>query len=126
MRLIVALRIVVIIHVAALLIQSSFAGFMIGGSDSAVNLHNWTGRLLVLLALVQLALVAVMKRRKLCPTGVLIATIGILVAEVLEVVLGYARIVEWHVPLGVAIFGGVLRQLFWVTREARLSSEMPA
>jgi hypothetical protein len=53
-----------------------------------------------------------------CPVWVPVASGGLLAAEIVEFAAGHFHNVALHVPLGVAIFGGVLRQLFWATREA--------
>jgi hypothetical protein len=112
------------VHVLAIFTQAAFAGLMLGGNDLAVNLHGVTGRLLVPLALIQLSLSVAMRVKRRCPAWLIVANVAILAAEVVEVTVGYGHNMAIHVPLGMAIFGGVLRQLFWSTREASVTSEL--
>jgi hypothetical protein len=44
-------------------------------------------------------------------------SVGILGAEVLEFALGHLHHVAIHVPLGLAIFGGAIRQMIWVIQQ---------
>jgi hypothetical protein len=115
---------ILVVHVLGVFTQAAFAGLMLGGNDLAVNLHGLTGRLLVPLALIQLSVSVVMRVKRRCPTWVIVANLAILAAEVVEVTVGYGHNMAIHVPLGVAIFGGLLRQLFWSVREASVTSEL--
>jgi hypothetical protein len=47
----------------------------------------------------------------------LMLSVGVLGAEVLEFGLGYLHHVAIHVPLGLAIFGGAIRQTLWVLQQ---------
>lgn len=118
MRLLKTLRIILLVHVSILLIQALFAGIMIGGDHRGAILHEFTARVLVPLALFQMVVAIALKAKARCPAWVPIASGGILAAEVIEFSAGHFHYVALHVPLGVAIFGGVLRQLLWAAREA--------
>jgi hypothetical protein len=80
--------------------------------------HERTAKLLVIMAGVQLLVAIYMRLRTLCPLWVPLASAGLLLAEVIEFAAGDMHNVALHIPLGVAIFGGFLRQLLWSTREA--------
>ena len=96
-----------------MLLQATFAGKMIGGSDQAFQLHAATAKILVLLAGAVVMLAIIMRRQLGCPAWVLAASGVLLVAEVLEFAAGHLHRVDLHVPLGVALFGGPLRLLIW-------------
>jgi hypothetical protein len=49
----------------------------------------------------------------LCPRWLVAASALLLIAEVAEFALGHLHHVMVHVPLGVGIFGGAVRQLVW-------------
>lgn len=112
------LRVILAVNLLAIFVQFIIAGLMLGGNTIALKLHGLMGPLLILVTLVQMLLVIAMKRKGICPTWLVGATTGIIVAEVIEAIFGHFHILGIHVPLGLAIFGGVMRQLFWTLREA--------
>lgn len=114
-----ALRGVMVAQVAGILIQATFAGMMIGGSQQAEHLHELTGKILVLLSFGQTLLAMALRVKGACPLWIAVASGGLLTAEVIEFAAGHLHYVALHVPLGVAIFGGALRQLLWATQQAR-------
>jgi hypothetical protein len=126
MRLLTMLRIVLVSNVLIMLIQAAFAGRMLGGDYQSVNLHEFTAKVLVLLTLSQTVLAVFLKLRAGCPTWVPVASGTLLAAEVLEFALGHFHSVALHVPLGLAIFGGAIRQLLWSTREATANGVLRA
>jgi hypothetical protein len=71
----------------------------------------------MLLTVVQLSLAAAMARRGKAPGWIVRASTGILAGEMIEAVCGHYHLFWLHVPLGVAIFGGFLRQLLWVVNQ---------
>jgi hypothetical protein len=124
MRLMTMLRIVLILNVLTMLLQALFAGRMLGGDDQSTNLHEFTAKALVLLTASQIVLAILLRLRRGCPTWVPAAGGVLLAAEVLEFALGHFHSVALHVPLGLAIFGGAIRQLLWSLQEARQASEL--
>jgi hypothetical protein len=110
-------RTVVLINLLLIFVQFSLAGQMLAGSNTALRFHGFTGVLLVLIALVQAALSIGLKVKSIGPTWLVVANVGIIVAEVIEAVCGHFHYLAWHVPLALGIFGGVMRQLFWAMRE---------
>lgn len=71
-------------------------------------------------------LVIAMKMKSICPTWMLVANVGIIVAEVIEAICGHFHNTALHVPLALAISGAVMRQLFWVMLEVKTTSELRA
>lgn len=126
MTLLKSYRAIVIFNLLVVFLQFIVAGQMLGGSDFAVNLHGTTGLLLILIAIAQTAVAIVLRTKGIGPTGLIVTNIGIILAEAIEAVCGHFHIVALHVPLAVAIFGGVMRQLFWSVREALATRELRA
>jgi hypothetical protein len=104
---------VLIVNVSAMLLQSVFAGRLLGGHPRSLLLHERTAKFLVLLAVAQLMLAVYLRMRSNLPRWIPIASAGLLLAEVIEFAAGDLHMLALHVPLGVAIFGGMLRQLLW-------------
>jgi hypothetical protein len=107
MNLLKGLRAILVVNLLIIFVQFAFAGLMIGGNDLAVNLHGPTGLLLVLVALIQMSLVVAMKMKGSCPTWLVAANVGLIVAEVVEAICGHFHNTALHVPLALAIFGAV-------------------
>jgi len=107
---------VLIVNVTAMLLQSVFAGRLLGGDARSILLYERTAKFLVLLAIAQLMLVIYLRIRSDFPRWIPIASAGLLLAEVIEFAAGDLHRLAVHVPLGVAIFGGMLRQLLWSAR----------
>ena len=106
-------RILVSINVVVMLVQASLAGGLLGGVSGALSLHEFTGKLLVCIGATQVLFLFYLRRKEKLPHWLLPSSIGILVAEVVEFSLGHLGHVAIHVPLGVAIFGAVVRQAVW-------------
>ena len=117
MQILQLFRITAVSNVLILLAQSAFAGAMLGGNVRAAHWHERTAQVLVLLALFQFLLTIAMRRKGQSPLWMTAASGVLLGAEVLEFAAGHLHYVALHVPLGVAIFGGALRQTFWAVRE---------
>ena len=107
---------VLIVNVSAMLLQSVFAGRLLGGDARSLLLHERTAKFLVLLAIAQLMLAIYLRIPSDFPRWIPIASAGLLLAEVIEFAAGDLHRLAVHVPLGVAIFGGMLRQLLWSAR----------
>lgn len=108
------LRTLAIVNVLTMVLQAAFADRMLGGDDLSANLHEVTAKILVLISGTQLVLMGSLRRKVGCSVGLVGASAGVLVAEILEFALGHFHHVAFHVPLGLAIFGGAIRQLLWV------------
>ena len=85
--------------------QVIFAGLFLDGHDAWRDWHAANGMLLPLLALVQVVLAVLVWRRGRGPGWPAIASVGLLVAVVLQNVIGQAGLLAVHVPLGVTIVG---------------------
>lgn len=126
MNLLKGLQAILVVNLLVIFVQFAFAGLMIGGNDLAVNLHGPTGLLLILLMLIQMPLVVAMKMKAICPAWMVVANVGIIVAEVIEAICGHFHNTALHVPLALAIFGGVMRQLSWAMLEVKTAPGLRA
>jgi hypothetical protein len=114
----ILVRVVLAINLLVVFIQFIFAGEMLGGSDLAVNLHDVTGLVVFIVGLVQLTIFIRLKLRRLCPSWLVVSNLMLITSELIEGACGHSHILWLHVPLGLAIFAGITRQFYWVTREA--------
>ena len=101
-----AMRLVLWLLAVSLLAQVIFAGLFLDGHDAWLDWHAANGMVLLpLLALVQAVLAVLVWRPGHGPGWPAIASVGLLVAVVLQNVIGQAGLLAVHVPLGVAIVG---------------------
>jgi hypothetical protein len=75
-----------------------------GKGSGALEAHLWNGRLVVMLCAATFVLFTVVWRRGTDNVSKSIVALGLLLAEILQFVLGYARETAWHIPLGATIF----------------------
>lgn len=114
------LRILIALVALSILMQATTMGIYLSGQDGALAVHRAGAMITATLVLIQ-AIVAVLfvvrgnGRRELAFTSV-----AMLVAVTIQVIVGFQHNTSLHVPLGVAIFGGVVRLSTWATSgEAR-------
>jgi hypothetical protein len=115
----IALRSVLIAHTIALFAQSALAGEFLSGTDSVVKFHEWTAWIVLAVCAAQLVIVAVGLRSGEASLWLLMGTVLIFLAEVLQTGTGYGRFLRVHLPLGVIVFAAVSWQL--VSHYRRLS-----
>lgn len=113
------LRVLGIVNLLTMLVQAAFAGRMLGGDGLSATLHEFTAKILVLIGVAQVILMLIAWRNRQGPFGLVLANVGILLAEILEFALGHFHQVAFHVPLGLAIFGGTVRQVLWAMSQKR-------
>jgi hypothetical protein len=101
-----AMSLVLWLLAMSLLAQVIFAGLFLDGHDAWRDWHAANGMVLLPpLALVQVVLAVLVWRLGHGPGWPAIASVGLLVAVVLQNVIGQAGLLAVHVPLGVAIVG---------------------
>jgi len=91
-------------------VEALSAGFFLSGYEHAVTIHAGVALALQLGTLTQAVTAVVMWRRGRLPARVASAGIGLFVIVFLQVGLGYTKQFWLHVPIGVGIFGGLIRQ----------------
>jgi cytochrome bd-type quinol oxidase subunit 2 len=90
----------------AVFAQAVLAGLFLDGGDAWRGWHAINGMLVLpLLALIQVVLAVLMWRRSRGPGWLAVASLGLLLALLVQSVLGMTGQVAVHVPLGVAVFG---------------------
>ena len=111
------LRLVLLLHIAGVVVQSALAGQFLSGADSAVSIHEVTGWIVVAFGLVQILLAIVSKS---APLWFVIASVGTFLGEALQVGTGYGRFLNVHIPLAVLIFGLIIWQTTWLFRQRKV------
>jgi hypothetical protein len=104
------IRRLVATNLALVAIQAISAGFFLSGYGRAVTVHVAAALALELGALIQAITAIVLWRRGRVPARVVGLGIGLFVMVMLQVALGYTKQFWLHVPLGVGLFGGLIRQ----------------
>jgi cytochrome bd-type quinol oxidase subunit 2 len=100
------MRVVLWLLAVAVFAQAVLAGLFLDGGDAWREWHAVNGMLVLpLLALIQVVLAVLVWRRGRGPGWLAVASGGLLVALLVQSVLGMTSQVAIHVPLGVAIFG---------------------
>jgi len=90
----------------AVFAQAVLAGLFLDGGDAWRGWHAINGMLVLpLLALIQVVLAVLMWRRSRGPGWLAVASLGLLLALLVQSVLGMTGQVAVHVPLGMAVFG---------------------
>jgi hypothetical protein len=111
-----ALRLVLVVHCCALLLQPALAGEFLSGTDEIVKFHEWTGWVVLALCVLQIGLTVLTMRSGEASWWLLLGGVFVMLAEVLQIGTGYGRFLRVHIPLGVIAFGGVLLQTIAVFR----------
>lgn len=107
------LRILVTTHLVAVLALPVLAGLFLTGDVDAIAVHGAIGSALAAFGLVLIAatLVYVLRRGRL---WVLPAAVLLFLAVGLQIGMGYARALQIHIPLGVAIVTAAVLFTIWV------------
>ena len=104
------IRRLVLMNLGLVALQALSAGFFLSGYGRAVTIHAVVALALELGALMQAVTAVVLWRRRRVPAWVASVSIGLLVLVFLDVALGYSKRHWLHVPIGVGIFGWLIRQ----------------
>jgi hypothetical protein len=105
-RIVRAMRLVLWLLTLAVFAQAVLAGLFLDGGDAWRGWHAVNGMLVLpLLALIQVVLAVLVWRRGRETSWLAITSVGLLLALLVQSMLGMTGQVAAHVPLGVAIFG---------------------
>jgi branched-subunit amino acid transport protein len=100
------MRVVLGLLAVAVFAQAVLAGLFLDGGDSWRDWHAINGMLVLpLLALAQVVLAVLVWRGGYGSGWLTVASVGLLVALLVQNVMGMTSQVAVHVPLGLAIFG---------------------
>jgi hypothetical protein len=108
------LRLLLTVHLVAVLAQPVLAGRFLTGDVDAIEVHGLVGSLL---ALVAMALVAGALAYVVCGRGrlwVLPVTVLVFLADGFQIGMGHSRQLHLHIPLGVAIVVVAVLLTAWV------------
>jgi hypothetical protein len=107
------LRITATLNLLLVLMQPVLAGLFLSGDVDAIDVHATVANTVafVSMGLVGVGVAYVVARGR---WWVLIALIALLAAIVGQAFAGYARVLELHIPLGVAIVTGAVLLAIWV------------
>jgi hypothetical protein len=112
------------INLAFIALQPISAGLFLSGSGWAVRAHAVVALALLLGAFAQGVTAVILWRRRRVPAWVAGVSIGLLVAVFVQHGLGYNKVFWLHVPIGVGLFGWLIRlssklETLWRTTAAR-------
>jgi hypothetical protein len=100
-----AMRLVLWLLAVSVLAQAILAGLFLDGDDAWRDWHATNAMVPPLLAVVQVVLAVLVWRPGRGPGWPAVASVGLLLAILLQIAMGEAGLLAVHVPLGVAIFG---------------------
>jgi hypothetical protein len=112
------LRLTLLLHAVLVAAQPILAGYFLAGDVDAMAWHGPIGSSLFLIAMIQLVAAVLYwrpGRGRLWPA---LVTLGLIVAELTQVVFGYLQNFAVHVPLGTAIVITVLWMTVWSFRSS--------
>ena len=104
------IRRLVLMNLGLVALQALSAGFLMSGYGHAVTIHAGVAQALQLGALTQAVAAVVLWRRRRVPAWFARDGIGLFVSVLLQVGLGYTKRYWLHVPIGVGLFGWLIRQ----------------
>ncbi|MEV4224898.1 hypothetical protein ACBI99_34925 [Nonomuraea sp. ATR24] len=110
MRFLPVLRVVVVLHMLAMLAQAVTAGLLLSSPDGR-QMHMLSGGVLLVLGLAHLVAAILVWRPGGGPAMFVAPAVGLLVFTGVAAVLGVMGLKVLHLPLGVLLFGGTVMQL---------------
>lgn len=105
------IRRMAVFNLGLVALQPLSAGFFLSGYGRATAVHAIVALALQVGAFVQAVTAIVLWRRRRVPAWVAGLGIGLFVMVFLQVGFGYRKSFWLHVPIGVAIFGWLIRQV---------------
>lgn len=110
------MRTVVTLHAVTAIAQPVLAGQFLNGNFDMLDYHSANASLVTLLALCQVVAAVLLRWPGRGPLWPILVSVLLVVAESMQATLGYLRMLDLHIPLGVAIVGTTGWMLFWVWR----------
>lgn len=107
------LRLVFGLHAAVAVAQPVSAGLYLSGDLDAISLHSTLGGTLIVVGFLAMVAATLHWWPGRGPAWPSAATLLLLVAEVMEVALGYSRTLGLHIPLGVGVVGLTVVLFAW-------------
>jgi hypothetical protein len=120
---ILPVRAIAVLLLVQVLLQAALAGGFVSGKVTLLGLHSANGILLVLSTAALLPAAVLLRWPGRGPGWPILysAVLGLLV--LVQTGIGFARLVGWHIPLGLVIFGLVSAFTWWACahRPARVA-----
>jgi hypothetical protein len=110
------------VNLGLVALQAVSAGFSLQGYAQAATVHAGVGLALQVGALIQIVTALVLWWRGRAPGWLAGLSLALFAVMFVQLGLGYRRLFWLHVPIGVGIFGGLLRQMV-TTRAAESARE---
>jgi hypothetical protein len=108
------LRAVVTVHLAGVVCQPVLAGMFLTGDVDAIALHATIANVLAVVDLLVIAAALLYLRGGRGKRWVLPVAVLLFVTVSFQITMGYARQLQLHIPLGVAITTGSVLLAVWV------------
>ena len=112
----VALIVISLLQAFCVFFQAFLAGSFLSGTDQSVRIHEIGGWITFFVAVLQVILMALPAARQF-GIWLLVSSVGITTAEILQLGTGYGRFMQVHIPLAVLIVGGLVWQVTWIVRK---------
>lgn len=107
------LRLLMAVHVLLALAQAVFAGTFLDGDPSALRLHQLTGTsVIIAVSVLQVVAAVLCWRRHQHSAWLALGSVGLFLAEVAQIGLGFTDQLALHVPLGAIILAAAVTLLF--------------
>lgn len=113
------LRTTVTIEAVLACVQPVLIGGFLQGNYSSLQLHKDNATFTAVAAMLMLLAAVVHWRPGRGPAWPILASLVVVCGIVVQILLGYARTLSVHVPLGVAIVAGDVLLLVWVWKPVR-------
>jgi hypothetical protein len=111
-----AFRAVAVLHAVLAVVQPVAAGAVLQASVAGLEVHRAVGSVVGLVGMVLVPLAVLAWRPGRLPAWPIAVAVGLVVAEVAQIALGYTGLLAVHVPLGVAIVATSVALAWWVLR----------
>jgi hypothetical protein len=115
-RSLTALRVIATVHSLAAIVQPMLAGIYLSGDVDAIRVHEINGSIVGGLGIAQLIAAIVFRWKGKGRGWPLHATAVILLAEIVQINLGYLALIAVHLPLGVTIISMQILTTVWLFR----------
>jgi hypothetical protein len=117
-RLFLFLIVMTVLLILTVLLEATTMGLYLSGHDSMLSLHRSGAIVAIVFALAQVVAALLYVARNRAARPILGTSVGMLIALILQMAFGFTHNVAVHIPLGVAIFGGLIRLGTLVVAEA--------
>jgi hypothetical protein len=126
MNLAMVFRLVIAAQATALLPQALLAGLGLSGSEAARDAHMSLGGTILVVSAAQVIAALLLRRSVRISRWPVVASIGLSVADVVQMVAGRLQLFALHLPLGVALFGASIGLAIyaWAWRPVQMA-ELP-